>query len=193
MSFSIIRADKFNTINWSGGTSTQLYIYPENADYKQKNFDFRLSTAKVEVEKSEFTPLIGVSRKIMILDGEIEISHKNHHIKRLQKFDIDEFEGSWETSSVGTCIDFNLMTRGNTKGELNSITLKKDQTVECPITRQNSKLFIYLYSGKISFKTANKNQVLNQGELLIITKFHKNTLQLTGSNDSTMIVSNLLY
>jgi len=187
MSFSIIRADKFNTINWSGGTSTQLYIYPENADYKQKNFDFRLSTANVEVEKSEFTPLVGVSRKIMILDGEIEISHKDQYTKTLKKFDIDEFEGNWETSSVGTCIDFNLMTRGNTKGELSSITLKKDQTVEYPITRQNSKLFIYLYSGKISFKHEKNEYILSKGELLIFNNI--DTISFSALQDSELIIS----
>lgn len=191
MSFSIIRADKFNTINWSGGISTQLYIYPENADYKQKNFNFRLSTAKVEVEKSKFTPLVGISRKIMILDGEIEISHKDQYTKTLKKFDIDEFEGNWETSSVGTCIDFNLMTRGNTKGELSSMSLIKNQTSEYSIIKKKAKTFIYLYSGKIRFNIDSEDHMLSHGELLIINKPESDILKLNGHKNSKLIIAHV--
>ncbi len=127
MIFKIIKASEFNTVNWSGGTSTQLFIYPQNSDYKLRNFDFRLSTAKVEADESDFTSLPGISRKLMILEGEIEITHENHYSKKLAKFDIDTFEGDWATSSVGKCVDFNLMTRGTGKGKLSAISIKKDQ------------------------------------------------------------------
>ncbi len=39
---------------WSGGTTTELFIYPEVAEYSERNFDFRISTATVEVEESNF-------------------------------------------------------------------------------------------------------------------------------------------
>jgi len=189
MSFTIIRADKFKTINWSGGTSTQLYIYPETADYRLRNFDFRLSTAKVEVEKSDFTPLSGVSRKIMILDGQIEISHKNHYRKKLKQFDVDEFEGDWQTSSVGICTDFNLMTQGKTKGELSSLTLLNKQTHDFSITDKQTKVFIYLYSGKIDFNNQGYDYTLNQGDLLVLSKLTIAELQILAIENSKMVVS----
>jgi environmental stress-induced protein Ves len=58
--------------NWSGGITTQLAIYPKDANYKKQNFQFRISTATVEIEESVFTKLPGVSRKLMILNGENE-------------------------------------------------------------------------------------------------------------------------
>ncbi|MCZ4695687.1 hypothetical protein DWB61_12970 [Ancylomarina euxinus] len=191
MSFSIISADKFNTINWSGGTSTQLYIYPETADYGLRNFNFRLSTAKVEVEKSEFTSLPGVSRKIMILDGQIEISHKNHYKKELKAFDVDEFEGDWQTSSIGTCTDFNLMTRGETKGELSSLALSKNQTKDFSITDRQSKIILYLHFGKIAFNDERDNYILNQGELLIMDNLNPNNLKFIARMDSRLIISKI--
>ena len=193
MLFSIISADKFNTINWSGGTSTQLFIYPETADYGLRNFDFRLSTAKVEVEKSDFTSLPGISRKIMILDGQIEISHKDHYKKELQKFDIDEFEGDWQTSSVGICTDFNLMTQGKTKGELSSLSLSKNQINNFLISKQDSKLYIYLYSGKISFSIELNEQVLNQGDLLILDNPNMDNLKLIAFEKSELIISKISF
>lgn len=192
MSYSIITANKFNTINWSGGTSTQLYIYPETADYGLRNFDFRLSTAKVEVEKSDFTSLSGVSRKIMILDGQIEISHKNHYNKKLKEFDVDEFEGDWQTSSVGICTDFNLMTQGKTKGELSSFALLKEQIRDFTITDKQTKIFIYLYSGEIVFTNEGNNFILDQGELLILENPIMNNLKFKANKDSRLIISKIL-
>jgi len=191
MPLSIISTDKFNTINWSGGISTQLYIYPETADYGLRNFDFRLSTAKVEVEKSDFTSLPGVSRKIMILDGQIEISHQDHYKKELNEFDLDEFEGDWQTSSVGICTDFNLMTRGKTKGDLSSLALFKNQIIDFTITDKHIKILIYLYSGKIAFTIEGNNFILDQGELLILENPIMNNLKLIASKGSRLVISKI--
>ncbi|MDF1551007.1 MAG: HutD family protein, partial [Bacteroidales bacterium] len=103
MEFTIYKPEDFKTSTWSGGTTTQLFIYPSSADYLKRNFDFRISTAKVTVAKSDFTSLPEISRKIMILEGEITIQHQNRYSKQLKKFDIDEFEGDWKTSAIGTC------------------------------------------------------------------------------------------
>lgn len=191
MSFTIISADKFNTINWSGGTSTELFIYPDTADYKLRNFDFRLSTAKVEVEKSEFTSLPGVLRKIMILDGQIEISHKNQYHKYLKEFDVDEFEGDWQTSSVGVCTDFNLMTRGNTKGELSSLHLLNNQTKDLSFSDNQIKIFIYLYAGKITINNKGNDLNLDQGDLLIIENLKHKNLKITTLENSDLIISRI--
>ncbi len=191
MSFTIISADKFNTINWSGGTSTELFIYPDTADYKLRNFDFRLSTAKVEVEKSEFTSLPGVLRKIMILDGQIEISHKNQYHKYLKEFDVDEFEGDWQTSSVGVCTDFNLMTRGNTKGELSSLHLLNNQTKDLSFSDNQIKIFIYLYAGKITINNKGNDLNLDQGDLLIIENSDHKSLKIKALGDSDLIISRI--
>jgi len=191
MSFTIISADKFNTKNWSGGTSTELFIYPDTADYKLRNFDFRLSTAKVEVEKSEFTSLPGVLRKIMILDGQIEISHQNQYHKYLKEFDVDEFEGDWQTSSVGVCTDFNLMTRGNTKGELSSLHLLNNQTKDLSFSDNQIKIFIYLYAGKITINNKGNDLDLDQGDLLIIENPEHKSLKITTLDNSNLIISRI--
>ncbi|RXQ93001.1 hypothetical protein EO244_11050 [Ancylomarina salipaludis] len=189
MAFSIIPAKDFKTINWSGGTSTQLYIYPETAKYELRDFDFRLSTAKVEVEQSDFTSLPGVSRKIMVLDGQIEISHKNLYNKILHELDVDAFEGDWQTSSIGLCTDFNLMTKGKTKGELSSLSILQGQTTDYPIPSMHTMIFIYLYTGEIGLDIEQNDLILNQGELLILDNLNTNNLNLTAYKDSQLIIS----
>ena len=66
---------------WSGGTTTELFIYPEGATYEDRNFKFRLSIATVESETSEFTPLAGVKRTLMLLHGELTLKHEGQYEK----------------------------------------------------------------------------------------------------------------
>jgi len=110
MGYSIITSHYLQPVSWSGGTTTELFIFPLTSDYHKRNFQFRLSTATVEKDKSDFTRLIGISRKLMVLDGKITLNHKDHYSRQINKFDVDEFEGDWKTSSIGKCTDFNLMT-----------------------------------------------------------------------------------
>lgn len=112
----ILPASLQHTTNWSGGTTTQLFIYPEGSGYADRNFSFRISTATVETESSTFTSLPGFQRILMILKGSLAITHKNQHSRTLQPFDTDTFDGGWETSAVGMVTDFNLMMAADVKG-----------------------------------------------------------------------------
>lgn len=191
MNFEIIRSEEFNTINWAGGTSTQLYIYPPTSNYQRRDFDFRLSTATVEVKKSEFTSLPGISRKLMILEGVIEITHENNYSKKLGKFDTDAFEGVWKTSSVGKCIDFNLMTQGDTSGEISALFLEKNQIVNLPLGKETDFLILYVLSGEINLTANNETHQLQKGNLLVITQFEKLNVKLIGIKDSEVILSEI--
>ena len=44
------KAEDFVTSKWSGGSTTELYIYPPQAVYREGNFKCRISSATVEVE-----------------------------------------------------------------------------------------------------------------------------------------------
>jgi len=123
MEIRLIKAASFISNNWGGGSTTELFCFPETESYAQRNFDFRLSTATVEVETSSFTPLKGVDRTLMVLEGTMTLTHENHHSKLLHKFEIDRFDGGWKTTSQGKCSDFNLMTRGGLKGDVQGVAI----------------------------------------------------------------------
>jgi len=80
MKTKIITKDTFKTSLWSGGTTTELYIYPENSIYKNKDFWFRLSSATVELEKSTFTPLEGIKRYIAPINGSLKLFHNDRSL-----------------------------------------------------------------------------------------------------------------
>ncbi len=190
MDYQIIKSGQYKISTWAGGTTTELFIYPKTSNYKFLDFDFRLSSATVELKISSFTPLPSVSRKLMILDGEIEITHEKHYSKKLKKFDTDEFEGDWKTSSVGKCVDFNLMTRGNVKSEVSSILLQKGKSEKVSVS--GTFTFLYLYRGQIKIRLNNERFVIEEGDLFIVNSEKKSCIQVDAVIDADLVISKIL-
>ena len=188
MNIDIYKAEDFKTTKWSGGSTTELYIHPLTANYAAGNFNFRISSATVEIENSDFTILPGVSRQLMVLKGSIKVSHKNHHEIQLNKREIDCFEGSWQTSAVGTCVDFNLMTKGNTEGKISSVCVSAAKSLNFQLDATCEFIIFYVYEGKLQFHFGSEMRNLNQGELLVIRHPINEVVALQNSEDCAMAV-----
>ncbi|WP_024769114.1 HutD/Ves family protein [Aquimarina macrocephali] len=192
MEVTIITSDTFKTNTWSGGTTTQFFMYPKTANYPELNFDFRLSMATVSIEESVFTSLPGVSRTLLVLDGEITLQHENRYTKQLSKFDSDGFEGGWKTSSIGMCTDFNLMTTGNTVGTLGVFTPKKNENIQYPIKNKWDWVFIYNYSGEVTIDINNQEYTIHQSDVLVIQQPIATTMRINAIKDSTLVFSEIV-
>lgn len=171
------------TTQWSGGETTELYIFPEGSNYKNGDYQFRLSTATVEIEESTFTPLPGVDRTLIVLEGEMQLDHKNHHSALLKPLNVDVFKGDWTTRSKGRCVDFNLMCKEGTKGTVKGYSL--DQNTELKLNLDGQMNFIYLYKGLIEINETE----LNAGELFVSDALY--LLNISTKEDSTYIVVNI--
>lgn len=114
----IIRKQDQKTSQWSGGTTTELFLYPADGSYADRNFLFRLSSACCEDTESVFTSLPGVNRILMVLDGRLSLCHQGKRKVTLAPGDQDHFTGDETTKSTGGCVDFNLMMKQNTEGNL---------------------------------------------------------------------------
>jgi environmental stress-induced protein Ves len=194
MPIELIRKSQQNCATWSGGTTTQLFIYPQNETYSALNFDFRISTATVEVETSTFTQLPGVRRTLMVLEGTMELHHQHHHTKQLNKFDIDEFMGDWQTNSNGKCTDLNLMCRGNSTGQMRGFSLATDtnQTYTIP---PNSMSFLYCVNGQLTISvhsstadTDHFNETITTGDFLAITPDFSQEIGLNALESSDFVL-----
>jgi environmental stress-induced protein Ves len=168
MQVKIIRKSEQKTAQWSGGTTTQLAIFPETATYDQRNFFFRISTAKVLTEESEFTSLPGFSRSIMILEGNLILNHEGQYSKVLQKFSTDSFYGGWETTSSGKVTDFNLMTSGQATGTLLGKTLQPQQTCTEIDCKNYDVVGIYLLCGTAEIGCNGKKYIIGENDFLMV-------------------------
>ena len=96
---------------WSGGATTQLAIAPEGASYADRAFLWRISSATVELEESDFTALPDYHRLIATLRGDMVLTHKVGAPVTLHPYPVHGFEGAEATHSRGRCPDFNLRLR----------------------------------------------------------------------------------
>ena len=154
-----IKKETLVTSEWSGGTTTQLYIYPESGDYKTLNFDFRLSTATVDLETSNFTKLPGINRLIMSLDNALSLTHNDGQMIDLRPFEVDRFKGDDETISFGRVTDFNVMFNDCYDAEMKRIeseVIKTDMTC------------LYAYEEATDIMIKDEAYHLEVGELLVI-------------------------
>lgn len=136
---------------WSGGQTTQLFLSPKEGSYPDRNFDFRLSTATVEVEKSDFTDLTGFHRILMPLTSSITLTHQHKEVI-LNPFQSYFFDGGDPVSSQETCQDFNLIYKPSYQGHMSAISPNESVTSQsryqliyalCPLTLEWKKGQLY--------------------------------------------------
>ena len=114
----------YRVSTWSGGTTTELFIWPQGADYGKREFSFRVSSATVDLPESDFTPLPGVERYITPIIGGFTLTHPGKPGITMGPLDAPyRFSGGEETHCVGKATDFNLMCKG-VAGEMRVCTGK---------------------------------------------------------------------
>lgn len=119
MNIKIIKPENYVKSEWSGGVTSQIYIYPETAQYKERNFKFRISMAIAYDDYSTYTNLPEVTRYLVSLDGTAVITHDDRYSIELTPFgNVDCFMGDWKTTAKGAIKDFNLMLANGAKGKM---------------------------------------------------------------------------
>lgn len=149
----------FTTTNWSGGQTTELFIYPPESEVARRNFQLRISTATVETPHSVFTPFIGFERQICLLEGSLLIRHNKSQSLKLDPGTTHTFSGDWATEAEGMVRDFNVIYRHSLAVQTTPLTLEAgEHTLDT-----GSSTFLYLIEGNVK---ANEIQLV-AGQLLV--------------------------
>lgn len=133
----VIREEEYRISNWSGGKTKELYLWPENGSYAERNFQVRISSATVELPESDFTYLEGVERYLKDLDGEMVLTVNGGEPVDMKDGRILHFSGEDQVHCVGCATDFNLMLKGTT-GRM--LALKPG---ECLQLKKDREYFLY--------------------------------------------------
>ena len=171
MKVEIVKKENQTTANWAGGTTTELFIYPKETSFVNRDFDFRISTATVEVEESIFTIFHKLNRILMILEGELEINHTDRYSKILKKLDQDAFHGEWPTTAKGKVTDFNLIFTDKIEGNVDSLDLPEN--AELAITNEFTYDYkaVYLLEGHLLI---NNKYELHPNDFVILSEINEN-------------------
>ena len=177
MSYTIelLKREHQPTSHWAGGTTTQLAICPKSATLVEKNFQWRLSSAKVEIEESTFTSFPGIWRHLMVLEGELRLVHEGHHETILKPYEQDRFSGDWTTRSFGRVKDFNLMLAKGCCGELEVVQVNGEALLMLAGDALKEGSFItealYCSCGTVEVIVEGVSQgTLQEGDILVLCR-----------------------
>lgn len=150
---------------WAGGSSSQICIYPADAQYAQRNFLYRISTAVAENDEwSDYTPLPGVTRHLLMLDGSAVVEHEGHHSIEMKPYvDIDLFDGGWVSRAKGKVRDFNLMTKEGCQGKVSVLS----ETQSLSATMEHRLLFCS--EGEAVIRFHDESISLSEEDALLLT------------------------
>lgn len=174
MQIQIIKKKDIFPSDWDGGKTYQYCIYPSGANYKDKNFDFRISSASIIKVPSDFTRFQGYRRFLVMLDNDLKIS-RNGQEEHYAQQEIFTFDSSDKITSASSGNDFNLMVKKN----IPEVSIKILSGAVASKER-----FIFLFAlVPASIKTGGRSQRLNSFDCMFITNEEKRQLdfQISGS------------
>lgn len=188
MEWKLLTREDYVTTSWSGGTTTQLAIAPEGAVYADRDFTWRLSSATVELDHSDFTPLPDYHRFLAVLDGGIQLKIDAGEPFPLTPGQVVEFDGGVPVESWGQCVDFNLMVRkGMAAGELTA--LYRDAPFE-ELWNPGGKtreLAIYCVSGNVRLPEFGLEA--KAGQFLLCRNAYAEPVRLAGGAGAVMLAA----
>lgn len=186
----ILKEEDFKISTWSGGKTTELFIYPENAEYSKKNFKFRISSATVELDTSNFTKLDEVYRFISPLDGNLKLTHNGDEFIDLDPFKVYEFEGNIDTTSFGKVKDFNLMVANGARGQLKSFFI--DEKKEIIILANYGFNILYSFDCLFRLSIDEEEFMLNPNEILVMKSDTVKNIKVQSNNSSNILLSSIV-
>ena len=162
---TLLKSNDFQVSDWSGGKTKQLYLSPPTGHYGKREFDYRLSTATVELAESQFSDLSGFHRILMSLDQTLHLHNASRQEETvLAPFTPYFFEGSDSITSRGTCTDFNLIYSDHYQGQMLAISDREE------LSQDEAIQFIYALSDLMVTGTGLPSLNLETGQLLIVEK-----------------------
>lgn len=167
----LCKEEHYKVSNWTGGKTTQLAIYPESSDYLQRNFMWRLSSATVEQEESDFSKLPDYDRVLMVLKGEVVLSYEGERVTRLKELEQDRFDGGWKTKSFGKITDYNLMVRKGNEGYLDLIypgEAKTEMTSTFETKMPCATHALYCKEGYLVVNCGGESHMVSSGQLFVM-------------------------
>jgi|694.fasta_scaffold09214_15 environmental stress-induced protein Ves len=167
MQITVLNKKDYRKSKWKGGTSTELFIYPPQASFQERNFQLRISKAKVKQPNSTFTTLPNYHRLLHLLKGTFLLNHTSVGTNLVLPGDTILFEGSWETHCKGVGSDFNLMYSGKGNGNIVSHIVLAGDYLSLQTAELGQLNFIYLLAGEVNLLLCNQEFKLKKSHSLV--------------------------
>ncbi|MBO9585401.1 MAG: HutD family protein [Flavobacterium sp.] len=159
---------------WSGGLTYEYVIYPKSANYADRDFIFRISSATIEEVPSLFTNFKGYHRYLVMLDNGLDIE-VNKEKKRYEKHEIMQFNSADEVISYTKGSDFNWMVSEKISHHKLKITNSNENC--------NAQIILLFSLHATVIKINEKPYNLNPYDLVVVENVEKENVVLQFSNE----------
>ncbi len=196
MKINIYKEENFSVSKWTGGTTKQLAIFPEAADYVKRNFVWRLSTATCELEETNFSKLPDYDRVLMVLEGEVVLAHQDVRVARLSALEQDRFDGGYRTKSFGKITDYNLMTAKGNAGYLDVIqpgNESRELTCEREAGYDRFDVTLYCKDGFAAVTAGKDTFMLKAGDQMVAQYLKDEDVKLSVMGEGTLVRGQISY
>ncbi|MBQ7703556.1 MAG: HutD family protein [Firmicutes bacterium] len=176
MRYELRKEEDFAVSKWMGGKTKELAIFPPESKYIDRDFIWRLSSATVELEESDFSKLPDYDRVLMVMEGSAVLTYDGKRSIRLKELEQDSFDGGAKTKSFGKITDFNVMVRKGCNGILDVIRPDSEAKVLGDTLHTERKCTTHALYVKEGFLVVNYNgtmMMVKQGEILIMEFFNE--------------------
>ncbi|NRA10728.1 MAG: HutD family protein [Crocinitomicaceae bacterium] len=155
----IIRFKDAKVTEWSGGETFEILIHPHGSNFKEGNYNLRISVATVNLASTVFTSLPGVNRTLTVLEGDLKLIHDNQHEVYLKPYRQNTFRGDQNTRSHGKVRDFNVMWK-NGNATVKHMSYSPNASVSIESKNDLTLLFLAKGSFECNGTTFNENDSL---------------------------------
>ena len=190
----IYKEENYKMSKWSGGNTRELAIYPEKAEYLDRDFLWRLSSADSDLEESSFTKLPDYDRILMVLEGSVVLAHGEERTASLSAYEYDAFDGAVKTKCFGKLIkDYNLIYRKGCKGRMELVDLTEEaQQVESRFEGSRC-LGIYSAEGYTVVSAGGKTDMVKADEQMVIELEPGEALSLSVMGQGKCILTEVAF
>lgn len=200
----IKKQENYKKGQWSGGTTTELAIYPAKAEYLDRDFIWRLSTAESNAEESSFTKLPDYDRILMVLEGSVVLAHGDERSVKLGPLEQDAFDGAVKTKCFGTLKkDYNLIMRKGCRGRM-EVVEASSEAKNIPLTKHKDaqdqglggecvSIGIYCMEGYVIVATDNNSEMLQADQQMIINCQPGETLSISVMGEGKCIFTEVIF
>ncbi len=179
MKVKLYKQENYSTGSWSGGVTRELAIYPESANYLNRDFIWRLSSASSDKEESSFTKLPDYDRILMVLEGDVVLAHGEERTVSLKQYEQDTFDGAVKTKCFGNLkLDYNLIIRKGCKGRMELIEAESEskspaltprKEADCDGTGgESASMGFFCREGYVVISVNGESQMVRTDQLLVI-------------------------
>ena len=190
----IYKEENYKLSKWSGGNTRELAIYPEKADYLDRDFLWRLSSADSDKEESSFTKLPDYERILMVLDGSVVLAHGEERTVSMGAWESDTFDGAIKTKCFGQLKkDYNLIYRKGTRGRMELIELTSEgQHIACSSEGSRS-IGLYSADGYTVVSVNGQTEMLKQDQQMVIELDPEEEVSLTVMGEGKCIFTEVVF